>query len=392
MRINLVTGATGFVGGYLTSALLEKGEQVWIIVRPSSNESAETRAKKILSRFFLKWPSALRVIEGDVIAKDLGIKDSVIENLKDFEVVFWHLAATLDLTDQNEAGIWKTNAIGTANAVEFAKKTAKRFIHMSTAYVCGDSGIYGENELCKGQQLRNHYEKSKMAAEMYVRQNCNIPFIIFRPSIIIGDADQGKAEGCAFGYYQCAFWLYSFKERIEKVFERKGIGCFFLKALGMRYDSEKNISIAPWLMIPYPENGYVDMVTIDHVISSMLGIYEKKVEGISVHITHNNPPALRFILHSIMHDVGFRGMKLVPIPPVLFRIIMNIFYFFAIPVRKYVKPVMQYVPYFTREYHFERALMEKYGEVPPEINRELMSKINIYAKEHIFKRMKSAVR
>ena len=113
MRINLVSGATGFVGRYLTSALLEKGEQVWIIVRPSSNESAETRAKKILSRFFLKWPSALRVIEGDVIAKDLGIKDSIIENLKDSEVVFWHLAATLDLTDQNEAGIWKTNAIGT---------------------------------------------------------------------------------------------------------------------------------------------------------------------------------------------------------------------------------------------------------------------------------------
>jgi nucleoside-diphosphate-sugar epimerase len=383
MKINIITGATGFVGKYLVNALLEKGERVWIIVRPLNNESVKKRTEQMFCEHMAKWPDTFRVIEGDIMIKDLGIKDSIINELKNNEVVLWHLAANLSFSAENRADVQKTNYTGTINAVEFANKTAHKFVHMSTAYVCGNSTSFKEDELCKGQKPRNHYEESKIRAEKYVNDNCNIPFIIFRPSIIIGDAYQGKAEGCTFGYYRYTFMFYFLKKQIIKTLQKDGIVALCLKILGTKYDQNDNILKTPWLIIPYPRNGRVDMVTVDFVIASMIKLHEKNLHHTAVHLTHHNPPAHRLILHSIIHDVGFRGMKLAPVPVWMFRVIANSFYFLIVPVRKYIKSIMWYIPYITKECQFNRSIIEKYGENPPEITRELLEKINSYAKENI---------
>ena len=47
MKIHLITGATGFVGKYLVNSLLEKSENVWIIVRQLDNVSSQKRAEAI---------------------------------------------------------------------------------------------------------------------------------------------------------------------------------------------------------------------------------------------------------------------------------------------------------------------------------------------------------
>src|SRR3989344_1017093 len=160
MKIHLVTGATGFVGKYLVNVLLEKGENVWIIVRPLHNVSAQARSKETFHDYPLKWPGTFRVIEGDIMIENLGIANSVIKELTNHEVVFWHLAANLSFAAENRADVQKTNYIGTVNVVNFANRVAKKLMHMSTAYVCGDSPSFKENELYKGQKFRNHYEKS----------------------------------------------------------------------------------------------------------------------------------------------------------------------------------------------------------------------------------------
>lgn len=367
---------------------MEKGDYVWAVVRPLNNVSAQTRTNEIFHNYLSKWPNTFQVIDGDIMIENLGITNSVLEELKRHEVIFWHLAANLSFASENRADVQKTNYIGTMNVVKFANKAANKFIHMSTAYVCGNSSSFKETELYKGQKFRNHYEKSKFEAEKYVCDNCKLPYIIFRPSVIIGDAYRGKAEGCTFGYYRYMFMFYFFKKQILKALQKNRAIAFLLKILRTKYDSKDGVLKMPWLFIPYPRNGRVDLVTVDYVIESMISLYEKNLYGVTAHLTHHNLPTFRFLLQAVLYDLGFRGMKFIPVPAWIFRIIVYCFYFLAIPLRKYVKSVMWYVPYFTAQCHFERSAIEKHFKNPPEISRELITKINTYAKENILEHIK----
>lgn len=388
MKIHLITGATGFVGKYLMNALLEKGEYVWVIVRPLRDLSTEERTKGMFHEQAMKHPGKFRVIGGDIMVKDLGIKDSITNELKHSEVVLWHLAANLSFAAENSADVQNTNYIGTANVVLFANKVAKKFIHMSTAYVCGNAASFGEDELDKGQKTRNHYESSKLKAEKYVRENCCVPLIIFRPSIIIGDAYQGKAEGCTFGYYRYVFMFSFLKKQIIKALQKNGIVASCLKMAGTKYNRKEDRLKTPWLIIPYPKNGIVDMVTVDYVIDTMILLYEKNIQNSAVHLTHSNPLTYHLGLKSIVDDMGFQGAKLVPLPAWGFQCLVHGFYFLVVPVRKYIRSVMWYLPYITKTCRFDRTTVEKYGEDPPEISRELLKKINLYAKENILEHIK----
>ncbi len=383
MKIHIITGATGFVGGYLVDTLLKRGENVWIIVRPLDNVSAHIRAKEKFHTYIEKWPHTFKVIEGNIMVEGLGIKQSIIEELKNNTVVFWHLAANLSFSTANKADVQKTNYTGTVNVVTFANAVAKKYIHMSTAYVCGDSSSFREDDLDKGQCLRNHYEQSKLEAEKYVHNNCQLPFIVFRPSVIIGDAYQGKAEGCTFGYYRYYFIIYFLKSKIIEALNKGGVVSFLLRIFGTRYNSKNNVLKTPWLIFPRPQNGHVDMVTVDYVIESVVTLYEKNFNGNTVHLTHNNPPEFAFLFSSILHDLDFKNAKLIPVPVWMFHFIINSFYFIAVPVRKYIKSVMWYTPYFTKRCKFDRSTIEQYGKNPPEISRELLRNINIYAKKNI---------
>jgi len=383
MKIHFITGATGFVGKYLVQDLLEKGKSVWVIVRPRGGVSVQARAKETFQDFLVKWPKTFRVIEGDIMLENLGIANDLSTELENQEVVFWHLAANLSFASENKADVQKTNYTGTVNVVNFANSIATKFMHMSTAYVCGNSPTFKENELYRDQKFRNHYEQSKFEAEKYVREHCKLPYIVFRPSIIIGDAYQGKAEGCTFGYYRYTFMFHFLKKQIIKALQKKRSVSLCLKIFGTKHYQEKDLLKIPWLAVPYPKDGRVDMVTVDYVIQSMISIYEKGLHGITIHLTHNNSPLHRFLLHSILHDIGIRNMKLIPIPPKVFSILAKALYFFIIPIRKYIKSVMWYIPYITEKCQFDRSNIEKYGENPPEISRELVSRINKYAKENI---------
>lgn len=388
MKIHLITGATGFVGKYLVDILLEKKENVWIVVRPLHNTSSLQRAREIFYEYSLRWPDTFRVINGDVMIENLDIASSVVDELKNHEVVLWHLAANLSFSSENRIDAQKTNYIGTVNVVNFANLVAKEFMHMSTAYVCGNSLSFKENELNKNQKFRNHYEKSKFEAERYVRQNCKLPHVIFRPSVIIGDAYQGKAEGCTFGYYRYMFMFYFFKKQVIKALHKNSFMSSCLKVLRIKYDAKDDVLKMPSLIIPYPRGGRINLITVDYVIESMIILYEKKLRNITVHLTHNEPPLFSSMLQSVLYDLGYRDTKLIPVPIWVFKIIINCLYLFVVPFRGYIKSVMWYIPYFTQPCEFERSVIDNHLVQPPAISRELSKKINIYAKENILENIK----
>jgi long-chain acyl-CoA synthetase len=90
-----------------------------------------------------------------------------------------------------------TNVEGTRRMLELAARgrelgVLERYAHISTAYVAGThAGPFCEGDLDLGQGFNNSYEQSKFEAEQLVRSSHDLPFMILRPSIVVGDRNSG---------------------------------------------------------------------------------------------------------------------------------------------------------------------------------------------------------
>jgi len=388
MKIHFVTGATGFVGRNLVSALLNEGETVWIIIRNLDGSTVEMRAKKIFSKQLTKYPNNFKVLKGDILDQNLGISKEICNELKHNDTVFWHLAANLSFSKSDKSTVNKTNYEGTVNVVDFANKTGVKFMHMSTAYVCGNHYSFTEEELDVGQKHRNQYEKSKLRGEQYVRENCDLPYVIFRPSIIIGDAYIGKAEGCTFGYYRFTFMFHFLKKSVIGSLQKDKLPAKILDLLGTNYHKSENVLDLPWLVIPYPKTGRVNMIPIDYVINSMVVSCKNNLKGITLNLTHPEPPEFNFVLKNILYDMGINKTKLIPVKSWVFKSLIHLLYVLVFPIRKYTKHVSWYIPYISKRYFFDRINAQKYLGNPPKITRKFLHSINTYAKENILEHIK----
>ncbi len=89
------------------------------------------------------------------------------------------------------------NVEGTRRMLELAGRAQalgglERYAQVSTAYVAGThAGRFSESDLDVGQDFNNSYEQSKFESEQLVRSRPELPFTIFRPSIVVGDRHSG---------------------------------------------------------------------------------------------------------------------------------------------------------------------------------------------------------
>jgi long-chain acyl-CoA synthetase len=89
------------------------------------------------------------------------------------------------------------NVEGTRRMLELAGRAQElgeleRYAQVSTAYVAGThAGRFSEHDLDVGQGFNNSYEQSKFESELLVHACPNLPFTIFRPSIVVGDRNSG---------------------------------------------------------------------------------------------------------------------------------------------------------------------------------------------------------
>ena len=387
MSMHLVTGATGYLGRALIQDLLERGDTVGIVVR-GDETTAKKRALELFPDYSSKYQDRFVVFPGDVTLPDLGLSEFIPSLSRRGDLHFWHLAANLSFRGTDKEAVMKTNVDGTRNSVRFANRYASRFSYMSTAYVCGDAqGIFQEDELEAGQRFRNFYEQSKYLAEKVVREECRVPFVVFRPSIIVGRACEGKASTCTFGYYRFAFMFYFLKDRIARAV-RSGSAPIrlALRAIGTRYDPSADVLYVPWIVLPYPQGGSVDLVHIEDVVRAMVGVHTQEIpSGTTLHLTQPTPLTFDFLLRSFLSDVGLKGVKHVGLPPPIFRLVFKGLYAILLPYRSYLRSMLKYLPYVSHEHRFSLRKTKVYPSLLcSPITRGRLRQLNRDAVKNVF--------
>ncbi|MEE8451460.1 MAG: SDR family oxidoreductase [Thermoguttaceae bacterium] len=195
MSYHLLTGATGLLGSYLLHDGLRAGRRMAVIARGNRCESAHARIETILARYEQADGRALPrpvVLEGDLVAENLGLDDTALRWVARHCGSVVHNAASLTFHGKDHGGEpWRSNVGGTRRLLELCRRTGiDQFHYISTAYVSGErTGRILESELDEQQALCNDYERSKLEAELMVRDADHLDRpTIYRPPVIVGDS------------------------------------------------------------------------------------------------------------------------------------------------------------------------------------------------------------
>jgi nucleoside-diphosphate-sugar epimerase len=204
-RTVLLTGATGMVGAEVLARLLERDDTTVVtVLRAGDDEQARARLDTLVGDVLGLGPDVRdRVVAyaGDVTRPGLGLsapaRDRVLATVDG--VVHSAASVSFDLPLAEARAI---NVGGTQAVLSLARELAgrgrlRRFVHVSTAYVAGDHpGTFREDQTWAGQGFRNTYEQSKLEGELLLASSArDLPLVVARPSIVVGDARSGWTAG-----------------------------------------------------------------------------------------------------------------------------------------------------------------------------------------------------
>lgn len=178
----LVTGATGFLGGWLVRRLLEEGCDVRIIKRPNSS---------------------LEELEGlklEIVAGDVTDRASLIEATKGVDTVF-HLAGLIGYSRAQRSAMEKVNVDGTRNVIDACEiNQVRKLVYLSSVVAIGagfNKTPLNENSPYNVRHLHLGYFDTKHDAEVLVQDAVfakRIDAVMINPSTIYGPADAKKGS------------------------------------------------------------------------------------------------------------------------------------------------------------------------------------------------------
>lgn len=201
----LFTGFPGFLGRRLVRRLHRRHPDTsWVFL---VEERLRGRAEDDLAAiereqpaFAGRWETAV----GDITDPRLGLDAGRYEDLAARVDTVWHLAAVYDLAVPEEVAR-RVNVDGTWHVLDFCEACSgfRRLDYISTCYVSGDrTGRVMEGELDCGQGFKNHYESTKLAAEVEVQRRWDrLPAVVFRPAVVVGDSKTGETDKYDGPYY-----------------------------------------------------------------------------------------------------------------------------------------------------------------------------------------------
>ena len=231
-----VTGATGFIGKRLVKKLLaRKGSVVYFLLRK------ESEAKLADLRQY--WgASATRVVPvfGDLTSKKLGVSADSLKQLKGQIDHFYHLAAVYDL-GADEASQIAVNIDGTRNTVELAKALDAGHFHLVSSIAAAGlyEGVFREDMFDEAENYDHPYFMTKNESEKIVRQECKVPWSVYRPAMVVGDSTTGEMDKI-----DGPFYFFKLIQRMRQL-------------------------LPPWMPSVGLEGGRINIVPVDFVVDAL---------------------------------------------------------------------------------------------------------------------------
>ena len=254
-----VTGGTGFIGRFLIGNLLKRKGTIHVLVRKDSLKKFEALAKK------QGWdPKRVVAVTGDMTAPKCGLTAAQVRALSGKVQHFFHLAAIYDLTASAESQR-AANIDGTRHALDLAAAIkAGCFHHTSSIAAAGlYPGVFREDMFEEAEGLDHPYFQTKHESEKIVRQDCKVPWTVYRPAMVVGDSQTGEMDKIDGPYY-----FFKLIQRMRQI-------------------------LPPWMPAVGLEGGRVNIVPVDYVVAALdhLSHHAAKASGGCYHLT--DPEGLR---------------------------------------------------------------------------------------------------
>jgi len=310
-----LTGIPGFLGTHLLHSLAEaNSEQSFLLlVQPKF----ENRTRTLLADLYLS--DRAEVLPGDITEPDLALGDRYEEVAGEITQAV-HLAAVYDLSIPREVG-WEVNVEGTRHVLDLLAQSPKleRFGYVSTAYVSGKrTGTLYEDELVHDAGFKNFYEETKYHAEVLVQDRMDeIPTLIFRPSIVVGDSETGETDK-----FDGPYFVLNALRKLPKytLMTRVGSG-----------------------------TEPVNLVPVDFVIDAMTRLMTTdRHEGTVFHLTDPQPLTTQALM-KLFADLLDMNVAYVPVPPGVARGLMNT------GVGRYLGIAPELIDYFDHPSHYDAS-------------------------------------
>ncbi len=260
-----VTGATGFIGKRLVRKILErKGTVVHFLVRDRSAK----RTAELLEYWGVDDTRAVAV-RGDLALPGLGITAAERKKLEGKIKHFFHLAAVYDLkADEESQRI--ANVEGTKNIVLFANEIGAGCFHLASSIASAGlyEGVFREDMFEEAEGLDHPYFETKHESEKLVRQDCQVPWRVYRPGLVVGDSRTGEMDKIDGPYY-----FFKLIQRLRQM-------------------------LPPWMPTVGLEGGRINIVPVDFVVDAMDHIAHKKgLDGKCFHLVDPSPKRVGEVLN-----------------------------------------------------------------------------------------------
>jgi len=267
-----VTGATGFIGRFLLVELLKREGTIYALCRASSLDKLDELSQR------LGAPEGRIVpVVGDLSRERLGVDAEQIERLDGQIDHFFHLAAIYDLT-ADAASQRTANVEGTRHAVQLAEAFHAGHFHQVSSIAAAGlyRGTFTEDMFDEAVDVEhNPYYLTKHESEAVVRNECTVPWRVYRPGAVVGHSKTGEIDKIDGPYY------------------------FFRSIQRLRG------AVPSWVRLIGVEGGEINMVPVDYVAEAMDFLaHQPGLDGRAFHLTDPEPPTVGGLVKILTKAAG----------------------------------------------------------------------------------------